>query len=197
MIPRFTEGNELNRLEFYRFLALAFLLLFAAACTSVPGLPSAEFTPLSGETVAHATAMPLSASAIPPVYPWTDESAVMNGLCFESVYDAAGRVFVIRSEAELNALYDLADNSGLCRRPVVRGSFDFSGGRLLVGLWNRSMGCTARHDVINIQRDDVAKIYAVTLRLIAQGGCNYELVRPFWIGLSDIADYDVRLLVQG
>lgn len=195
MIPRFTEGNELNRLEFYRFLALAFLLVLAAACSSVPELPSANQTPLRAETPLPTT--PVAATATPAVYPWTDESALMSGLCFESVYDAAGRVFVIRNEEQLNALYDLADNSGLCRRPVARGSFDFSGGRLLIGLWSRSMGCTARHDVINIQRDDVAKIYAITLRLIAQGGCNYELVRPFWIGLSDLADYDVRLLVQG
>lgn len=120
----------------------------------------------------------------------------MSGLCFESVYDAAERTFVIRSDAELTAFFDLADNSALCRHPVQRSSFDFTGGRLLIGLWSKALGCSAQHEVTNIQRDDVAKIYAISLRLVVQIGCNYELVRPFWIGLSDLSGYDVRLLVQ-
>lgn len=195
MIPRFQGGNELKGIEFHRFFRSALLLLaFLTACTSLPlGVPPTETGTVGAPT---ASALP-SATPTPSIYPWTDESAVMNGLCFESVYDAVGRTFVIQSDAELTAFYDLADNSDLCRRPVERKRFDFTGGRLLIGLWSRTIGCTARHEVTNIQRDDVARIYAISLRLVAELGCNYELVRPFWIGLSDLSGYDVRLLVQG
>jgi hypothetical protein len=131
-----------------------------------------------------------------PAYPWTDESAIMQGLCFESVNDAAGTIFILRSPEELAALYDLADNSRLCRFPVERRSFDFSGGRILVGTWTRAEGCAARHEVVTVRRDDVARIFAVTLRLVVEGTCPYELVRPFWIGLSGLEGYDIRLLVS-
>lgn len=132
----------------------------------------------------------------PTVYPWSDENAVMSGLCFESVYDAAGQVFILRSQEALTALFDLADHSELCRFPVRRGSFDFSGGRVLAGTWTRGQGCNARHDVVAIRRDDVARIFALTLRFVAEGTCPYQLVRPFWIGLDGLADYDVRLIVE-
>lgn len=127
---------------------------------------------------------------------WADAARVMNGLCFEAVNDAAGRAFVIRSEAELTEFYDLADHSELCRRPVRRESFDFSGGRTLVGVWSRGVGCTARHEVTSARRDDVARTYSITLRLLVEGSCAYELVRPFWIALDDVAGYDIRLLVR-
>jgi hypothetical protein len=119
----------------------------------------------------------------------------MSGLCFESVADAAGRTFVIRSADELAQFYDLADESELCRRPVRRASFDFSGGRVLAGLWSRAVGCTARHEVTAVQRDDTARAFVIALRLVVEGGCDYELVRPFWIGLSGVSGYDVRLMV--
>ena len=129
-------------------------------------------------------------------YPWTDENAVMSGLCFESVYDAAGRTFAILSDGDLQRFFDLADHSQLCRHPVGRGSFDFEGDRLLIGLWSKAVGCTAHHEVSRVNRDDVARTFIVSLRLVVETGCDYELVRPFWIGLSDLPGYDVRLLVQ-
>jgi hypothetical protein len=201
MIPRFLGSIELIRMEiycFFRLVLLALLLVLGvglAACSSLPGVPT---LPPSVPPNALGTPSPMvvAPTATPSIYPWTDESAVMSGLCYESVYDAAERTFAIRSDAELTAFFDLADNSELCRHPVQRGSFDFTGGRLLIGLWSKTIGCTAQHEVSNIQRDDVAKIYAISLRLVVQVGCNYELVRPFWIGLSDLSGYDVRLLVQ-
>jgi hypothetical protein len=145
------------------------------------------------------SACSMFSTPLPPtatLYPWTDASDMMSGLCFEAVYDAAGRTFVIRNADELTQLYDLADNSKLCRRPVRRASFDFSGDRFLAGLWSRAVGCAAQHEVVNINRDDTARTYTVTLRLVVEGDCNYELVRPFWIGLSGVSGYDVRLVVQ-
>lgn len=127
---------------------------------------------------------------------WTDENSVMNGICFESAFDAVGRVFILRNETELSNFFDLADNSRLCRRPVKRQSFDFSGGRILVGLWSKGIGCTARHDVAQTHQDDEARRFTMTLNLIIEGTCNYELVRPFWIGLSGVTDYEISLVVE-
>ena len=132
----------------------------------------------------------------PTPLPWTDAADVMSGLCFESVYDAAQQLFVIRSPEELTQFYDLADESELCRRPVRRADFDFSGGRILAGTWSRAIGCTARHEVTAVQRDDTEQTFVIALRLVVEGDCNYELVRPFWIALDGIPDYDVRMTVQ-
>jgi hypothetical protein len=131
-----------------------------------------------------------------PTSGWTDELAVMQGICFESAYDAAGRVFVLRNETELTNFFDLSDNSHLCRRPVQRQVFDFSTGRILAGLWSYGHGCTARHDVIAIDRDDNAKTLTMRLKFVTEGDCDYELVRPFWAGLSSVRDYEIRLVLE-
>jgi hypothetical protein len=127
---------------------------------------------------------------------WTDELAVMGGICFESAFDAAGRTFVLRSEAELSQFFDLADNSRLCRQPVGRAAFDFSNGRILAGLWSYGRGCTARHEVLSVAKDDNAKTLLMRLKFITEGGCSYELVRPFWIGLAGVPDYAIEFIVE-
>lgn len=131
-----------------------------------------------------------------PAYPWTDETAVMNGICFEAARDAAGQVFVLRSPDEHIRFYEQADASELCRQPVTRVPFDFSGGRVLAGLWSAGTGCTARHDVIGIARDDAARSLTIQLRFVTEGVCNYELVRPFWIGLDGVSDYAINVVVM-
>jgi hypothetical protein len=198
MIPRFLGRHELTPAHQRAiFAALVSVLLALAACSSAPNPPSSA-APQDASVPPNATplAETLVPSPTPPQYPWTDENAVMSGLCFESVYDAAGRTFVILDDRDLQRLFDLADSSQLCRHPVQRGSFDFSGERFLMGLWSRAVGCTARHDVTSVTRDDVARTYIINLRLVVEPGCDYELVRPFWIGLSDLTGYDVRLLVE-
>lgn len=141
---------------------------------------------------------------IPPVVPtatrpavgWSDANAVMAGICFEAAFDAAGRVFVLPDADALANLFNLADNSGLCRRPVARGTFDFANGRVLAGLWSRGDGCVARHDVIAIERDDDARAIRFEVRFVTEGACNYELVRPFWIGIDDASGYAVSIEVS-
>lgn len=171
-------------------------LLLAAACTSAPGEPTALLATLPPRVESSTPTSTAAPTLTPTPYPWQDASAVMSDLCFESVADAAGRTFVIRSAAELEHFFDLADNSHLCRHPVQRGTFDFSGDTFLIGLWSKTTGCTAHHDVISVRRDDVAQTYVIRLRLVAEGACGYELVRPFWIAVGGLAGYDVRLLVQ-
>jgi hypothetical protein len=132
----------------------------------------------------------------PYPYGWTDENAVMSGICFEAANDAAGDVFVLRSAEDHIRFYGLADNSGLCRHPVQRYPFDFSTGRVLAGLWSAGMGCTAHHDILDMIRDDRAKTLLIRLRFVTEGDCPYELIRPFWIGIDGVTDYGIQIEVE-
>lgn len=182
------------------------LLTLVVGCSSIAQSPTETHPPATLTIRAPVQVIPtVGALEVPTETPppttiaqahgWTDENALMSGLCFEAVNDAAETAFVFRREAELRNLYDLADNSRLCRELVGRGTFDFSNERVLAGIWSRANGCTAHHQVINVRRDDVAMIYVVRLRLVTQGNCAYELVRPFWVGLDGVSDYDVRIVV--
>ncbi|MBC8099722.1 MAG: hypothetical protein H7Y11_09795 [Armatimonadetes bacterium] len=126
----------------------------------------------------------------------SDELAIMSGICFEAAFDAVGDTFVLRTPDELTRLYNLADNSRLCRNPVVRANFDFSGGRVLAGLWSYGRGCTARHALLAAMRDTAVKTLAIRLKFTVEGDCPYELVRPFWVGLSGVGDYTISLTVE-
>jgi hypothetical protein len=123
---------------------------------------------------------------------WLDSSYIVSGLCFESAFDAAGQVFVIKNEAELTGFFNLADNSGLCRRPVRRQTFDFSSGRVLVGLWSKGRGCKAQHDVTYTEQS--GETFTMHLKFVTEGACNYELVRPFWIAI--LRDYELSLVIE-
>lgn len=135
-------------------------------------------------------------TTVPSAYPWRDSNAIMSGICFESAYDAAGQVFVVRDAQEHIRFYDLADNSHLCRHPVTRNSFDFSGGSILAGLWSKGEGCTARHDVIGYVRDDAARRLVIRLKFVTEGDCHYDLLRPFWISFDGIPDYAIEIEVE-
>jgi hypothetical protein len=181
-----------------RAVLLALAALALVACSrDFPPTPTP--TPLGPTPTAPESARTLVYSAMTPtpwLYPWTDESVTMSGICFESAQDAAGRTFVIRSAEALRGFFDLADNSELCSQPVRRHEFDFSGGRVLAGLWSAASGCRARHEIESVRRDDTARTLFIYLRLIKEGDCLYELVRPFWIGINDAADYEIQFVVS-
>jgi hypothetical protein len=120
----------------------------------------------------------------------------MSGLCFESVDDAAGKVYILRSADDLAHFFDLADHSKLCRQPVGRGQFNFDDGKILAGLWSKGTGCTAHHEVDNVRRDDTARTLFIFLRFVTEGNCTYELVRPFWIALDGLNQYDIQIVVS-
>lgn len=183
--------------RFHQFFAIA---LFVTAChTNLVPLPTATpFTPATNTPPTSPTAEP-TASATPtatPAYPWTDASAVMGGICFESVYDAAGQTFVIRSADELRRFFDLADGSGLCRLPVRRAEFDFGSETILAGVWSKGIGCDARHEVGTIQRDDESQRLTVYLTFVTEGDCPYELVQPFWVALEGMPTYAVEFIIE-
>ncbi len=174
---------------------LCVCLFLLSGCINLKALPPA--TGASQATPQAITTAQTALAATPTaIYPWTDESAVMDGICFEAAQNAAGKVFVLRNDADLNNLYAQADNSHLCRHPVTRTPFDFSTGRILVGLWSSGNGCTAQHDVVAVQRDDANKRMTIILHFVTSGTCDYELVRPFWIGLDGIGDYNIQLVIQ-
>ncbi len=162
------------------------VILFSAACmVNLPPTPP----PPTIATIRLPT--PTAGNS----YPWQDAADMLRGICFEAANDAAGQTFVIRNAEEHIRFYNLADNSQLCRRPVERVPFDFSEGQVLAGLWSRGMGCKARHEVIDWARDDAARTFSMNLRLVIEGDCPYELVRPFWIALEGLADYDISITV--
>jgi hypothetical protein len=130
-------------------------------------------------------------------YPWADASAVVEGICFEAALDSVGETFALRNSEDHIRFYDLADNSQLCRRPVTRYGFDFSNGRLLAGLWSYGRGCTARHEVVSVMRDDAAQSFNLRLRFVTEGNCDYELVRAFWISMENAANYQIDIQVDG
>ena len=120
----------------------------------------------------------------------------MEGVCFEAALDAAGRVFKIPNQSALDAFYGQVDHSQLCEDAVTHMTYPFNEGEIIVGLWSSGMGCTARHEVQNVLRDDAQKQEAIQLQFVTEGDCPYELVQPFWIALPQSADFDVQIVVQ-
>lgn len=168
---------------------LLVVVVLVAACSLLlpePTLVSPTVTPIFTPDPA-ATLLPFAL---------IDANPVFSGICFESAYDAAGRTFVLRSAEELTSLFNESDNSGYCRHPSARGSFDFSGGRAIIGAWSRGQGCDAHHQIDRVDIDDVARTFIIRARLVVEGDCPYELVRPLWLGVTGYADYDLRLLVE-
>lgn len=157
------------------------------------------FVTMTGCTLnAPDTPQPEPPTSIPaaPTAPFADAAGVVAGICFEAAQDAAGQVFVLRNLDDLNGLYAAADNSQLCRRPVTRQTFDFSDGRVIVGVWSYGVGCTAAHEVIAFERDTAQQRIMLELAFITQGDCPYELIRPFWIALDQAQDFDITLQMK-
>jgi hypothetical protein len=178
-------------------IGLAMLMFINTACSLsevVPQNPEQTAKPAPVLTTLQPPILATASNGSTVV--WTDELSVMRGICFESAFDAAGRTFVMRNADELNTFFDLSDNSQLCRQPVERQSFDFSDGRILAGIWSIGSGCTARHQVTGIEVDDEQKKFTMRLRFVTEGDCNYELVRPFWVGLNSVTDYEISLVVE-
>jgi len=176
------------------FSPIVLALVLLSACTILEPVPIVTVAPASPVPISSLDPLLPTPTDLP--YPWQDANPIMSGICFEAAADAAGRVFILRSAQDHIAFYELADSSGLCRHPVRREAFDFGEGNVLVGLWSKGIGCTAFHEIVEVLRDDMAKLYTIHLRFITQGACSYELIRPFWIGLENMADYDIRITVE-
>lgn len=165
-----------------RWITWLFLMLLTG-CNLIAALPDSQ--------IVQDVPVPTPAQLLP------DANSVMDGICFASAQDAAGKLFVLRSRGELSHFFDLADNSRLCREPVGRHPFDFSGGRVLAGLWSTGHGCRARHEVLRLSRvnEGDAPRFQLQLRLITEGDCDYELVQPWWIALDDAQNMVIDIQV--
>ena len=153
---------------------------------------------LAGCNLATEQAVVVTVTTLPAptaTKPAPNAGAVMDGICFAAAQDAAGRLFVLRNAGELEDFYRQADNSRLCRRPVRRGAFDFSGGRVLAGLWSATRGCRAGHEVVAWERDEQARRIRLQLRLWREGDCDYELVQPWWMALEGASGHEIVIEV--
>lgn len=127
---------------------------------------------------------------------WHDENEHVAGVCFESAWDAAGRIYIIRTAEEHIRFYDLADNSRLCRRPIGRVPRDFSTGYVIAGFWSRGIGCRAHHEVTGFVRNDDARTILMSVRFTIEGDCPYELVQPFWVGFDHAAGHEITIVMD-
>jgi hypothetical protein len=131
------------------------------------------------------------------VAPASDASHLLDGICFEAAHALSGHAFVLNDQAQLDGLYDQIDRSGLCRRRIPRLQFDFAG-RAVVGTWTYAPhGCTARHEQVQIWRDDVTRTMTMRYRFAVEGECPYELVRPLWVAVENPDAYAIRLEITG
>lgn len=173
------------------------MLLILASCNLLPVTESTPTRPsitiVSPTTQGNST-HPSSNLVLPNgVY---DALAVMQGICFESAWDAANQIFVIRSAEEHSHFYDLVDNSTLCSRLVDRHPFDFSQGDVLAGVWTRGTGCTASYSIQDFQRDDTAMTIRIEAIFSTAGDCPYELVRGLWLGFEEAQAYQISIDVS-
>jgi hypothetical protein len=194
-----------------KFFASLVLFCTMLACTVIQVPPFGADAPMPTRTAAMPpVSLPVTATAedaptatdtpdptpTPPSFPWTNELETMYGICFEAALDAAGQVVVLRSAEAHIRYYNLADSSGLCRQPVARAPFDFQDGeRVLAGTWSVGTGCTAEHEIVDYTLSD--GVLQVTARFVTAGDCNYELVRPFWIGVAGVNDVQITIIDEG
>jgi len=168
-------------------------LLLTSGCIRLERIGTA--TPHS---VQEATTQPTSAVLVTstPDYGWKDVNYLVEDVCFEAALDAQGQVFKIIDQNALNAFYMQIDHNQVCEDAIGPLVYPFNDGDVVVGLWNSGTGCTARHEVQSVKRDNVQKQEAIQLRFVTEGDCPYELVQPFWIAVPQSADYTIRIEVQ-
>lgn len=183
-----------------RVLIVVIVLLSGCSLIPIDEVPTSVVVRIPSATP-HPTGMiPSTNSSEPFVTPYPgdlqDMLPILSGICFEAAWDAAGQVFILRNADDHIRFYDLADNSGLCRRPVTRHPFDFTQGEVLAGLWSRGYGCVARYDIFDYARDDEAKTARIVLDFVTEGHCPYELVRGFWVSIPNAQDYTIDIQVR-
>jgi hypothetical protein len=188
MLVRKKQNLSLIFRQFCKLVWLAILL--TSGCIRLEPINTDTPTVVEVSTEQSALASPT------PNFGWTEVNDLMEGVCFEAALNAAGQVFRIPNANALDEFYSQIDRSQLCEDPVNRVAYPFNDNEMIVGLWSSGMGCTARHEVQNVQRDDAQKQEAIQLQFTTEGDCPYELVQPFWIALPQSADFNVQIEVQ-
>ena len=128
---------------------------------------------------------------------FANHTALLDGVCSEFLFASAGETFVWDTPDALAAFYDRVDNSGLCRRPAARGTFDF-GGAVLAGAIHAATGCDAAFQVLGLAQDDITRTQTLSLALAVEPGCEYELVEPLVVAVPPPPDgYTLQIAVTG
>lgn len=148
--------------------------LLASCRLPIPGLETPALPSPSTE--------PPSVSTAPADGGAQDARALFADVCFAFWEQQVNRQFVVDGPFALLQLYDEVDDSGRCRFPVTRQSFDFAA-RVLVGAINVGTGCWAYTDLLDVVTDDAARTVTVRVAWGVAGDCPYRLARPFWISL--------------
>ena len=183
---------------------MAVVSLVLAACSPDQKPRASEIssplaaTPVEIGPAASATTTP-SPTAPPALEsftgPYANAVALLDGVCFEFLYDMNGETWVWTGPEELTAFYDRADAAKRCPEPVERATFDFSQDAL-AGAVNVSTGCDAAHRLVDLTRDDSARTEMLALQFQVRAGCAYDLVQPFLIAVPRPPEgYTLRVIV--
>ncbi len=108
----------------------------------------------------------------------------------------AGQVFKIADVKALNTFYTQLERNQPCEDPLNHITYPFNNAEVIVGLWSAGIGCNARYEVQNVQRDDTQRQETIQLQLIIEGDCPYELLQPFWIAIPQSVGYNIQIEVQ-
>jgi hypothetical protein len=163
------------------------MMLILAGCniqtdTIVPTLPNI--------VIESATEAPLST----PSTEYTDASLVMSGLCWGAMFELRDTPFVIMNAEQHIEFYNQVDQLQRCPRPITRYPHDFNDGSALVGIWSYGMGCTAQHTITNFERDEATQTINIQAQFTTQGECNYELLRPLWLSIPNVQEFQITLI---
>lgn len=175
----------------FRVPFLCLLLLMAASCSlsadekkPSPLPPSSPLSPLPSLS-------PTAANTVEPAFPtvessagpYMEQTAVLDGVCFDFLARLNGQAWVWSTPEQLAAFYDQVDASEVCSRPAARVSLDFSQ-MVLAGVVNSATGCDAAHRFVTLNQDDTTHTQTLILEFTILPGCDYELVQPFVIQLT-------------
>lgn len=185
---------QIFQFSFRHFIKLIWLgLLLTSGCIRLERIPTA--TPPSVQpTIVQAT--PVIVPTNTPDYGWKDVSYLMESVCFEAATKVAGQVFQIADVNALSALYTQLDRDQPCEDPINHTTYPFNNGEIIVGLWSAGIGCNARHEVQNVQRDDIQGQETIQLQFITEGDCPYDLLQPFWIAVPQSIGFNIQIEVQ-
>ena len=180
--------------SFHRVFKVVWLgLLLTSGCIRLERISTATPLPVQVSTSQPTTEILATATSN---YGWADVNYLMEGVCFEAALNAAGQIYKIPNQNSLDSFFRRIDRNKACEDDISPVTYAFSADEMIVGLWSSGTGCSARHEVQNVRRDDIQKQEAIQLQFVTEGDCSYELVQPFWIALPQSADYDVQIVVQ-
>jgi hypothetical protein len=166
-------------------MRLRIALLLACACALIAACGALDrtekvvitATPNAAQLAAAVDATPL---LITDSGTYENLTALLDGVCTEFLFSAAGETFVWDTPDALAAFYNRVDESEQCSGEVIRGTFDFDG-RVLAGAIAAATGCDASFHVGEVAASGDAHILPLTLTVAP--GCAYELVEPLVVAV--------------